>query len=114
MIQISTVADEQSTLVLLITFKDEQGADAVPTSATWTLTDQDGIVINSREDVAISPIAATVKIVLTGTDLALAIHAASKYKRYVTISAIYDSSAGSGLALTQQIEFYVSSNVAIT
>lgn len=113
MIRLSTVADEQSTLALTIAFKDENGDDAVPSLVTWKLVDQDGEIVNEREEVPVTPISTTIKIILTGDDLALDSHAATRYKRILTVQAKYDSSAGSDLFFSEHIEFYVQSNIAL-
>ena len=60
---LTTEAVEKSTYVVPVTFRDENGISVAPTAATWTLTNEYGVVINSRSDVAISPLAATVNIV---------------------------------------------------
>lgn len=110
MIDSGNVVSEKSTLVLRITFLDEDDQLVVPTAASWTLTDKDGLVINERRDVPISPLAAIVNLVLYGDDLALAGAAASKYKRIVTIQATYDSSIGTNLPLTEEVMFQVQSS----
>lgn len=114
MINLSEVAGEESTIVLDVTFLDENGDAVTPNAASWTLTNADGEVINTRQDVAISPLATTVHIVLSGADLSLSSDAATRYRRILTVRATYDSDIGSDLALTEQIEFYVQSMVAVT
>lgn len=114
MIESGAVVGEKSTIVFRISFLDENGNDAVPTAAHWTLTDKDGLVINGKRDIPISPLAATVPIVLSGDDLSLEGISAQKYKRIVTVQATYDSSLGTGLPLTEQIAFQIGSSVLIT
>lgn len=96
-------ADEESTYVVGATFTDEDGDSAVPSSITWTLTDAAGNVINSRENVSITP-AASINIVLSGDDLAIGTNGTS---RRVTIKATYNSSLGSGLPLTGECYFSI-------
>ena len=99
-------AVEQSTYVVPVTFRDENGAAIAPTAATWTLTNEYGVVVNSRADVAISPLAATVNIVLTGADLAM-LGELDNRKRLLLVEATYSSSLGAGLNLRDEIEFSV-------
>jgi hypothetical protein len=105
-------ATERSTLVVTLTFKDHTGAAVVPTSANWTLTDTRGSVINSRSNVAISPLASTVNIVLTGDDLALT--EALDAERVLTVRAQYNSSLGNGLHLSEAYQFTVTELVGVS
>ena len=107
-------AQERSTYVITVAFKDEDGQDVIPTSAAWTLTDEDGTVINSRQDVAITPLAASSDIVLTGADLAVDTgFAGAAQERTFTVEAVYTSSLGSGLTLTAACRFNVENLIAV-
>lgn len=107
-------AQEKSTYVITANFKDEDGQDVIPTAASWTLTDEDGAVINSRSAVAISPLAATVNIVLTCADLALdSGFAGDAQTRIVTVEAVYTSSLGAGLCLKSACKFNVENLIAV-
>lgn len=107
-------AQEKSTYVITAAFKDEDGQDVIPDSATWTLTDEDGTVINSRQAVTISPLAASVNIVLVCDDLAVDTgFSGTAQERIFTVSAIYTSSLGSGLCLKNSCRFYVDNLVAV-
>lgn len=93
-------AKERSTYIVTVPFVDEDGTAVAPTSATWTLSDDRGNIINSRENVAITP-ASTVQIVLTGADLALSEN--DNGVRKLTVEAVYTSSLGSGLTLNEEV-----------
>lgn len=93
---ISTHATERSTIGIPFTFKDDANATVTPTAATWSLLTRGGAVVNSRQDVAISPLAGTVTIVLTGADLALPDPADDI--RLITVEWTYNSSLGTNLA----------------
>jgi len=99
-------AIEQSTYVVTLTFKDEDGNSVSPNSIKWTLTDSAGNVINSRQDVSISP-ASSVSIVLRGDDLALQASESDVGQRILTVEATYDSDKGSNLPLKDELSFYV-------
>lgn len=65
MAEIRTVINEGTTGYLTCTFKDKDGADAVPASATYRIIDHEtGTEILA--ETAITPIAATVEIKITG------------------------------------------------
>lgn len=100
---ITEVVNERGTLVLQAAFTDETGQAVTPTSITWSLTDGFGTAINGRTDVPITPPASTVTIVLTGADLAV-LHP-KKLDRYLAVTALYDSSLGSGLSIVEEYEF---------
>lgn len=104
MATLSTAAIEKSTYVITFTFADEDGNAVVPNSVVWTLTDQSGTVINSREQVSITP-GASVDVVLSGDDLALSKNLMQK--RVVVIEADYDSNAGNGLPLNDSATFSI-------
>lgn len=105
-------AVEQSTFVVPVTFRDESGATLAPLTATWTLTNEYGVVVNGRAHVTISPLAATVSILLTGTDLAMLGEMDSR-RRLLLVEATYSSSLGSGLHLREEIEFVVRALVGV-
>jgi len=111
--RLSIRATEESTYVVSAAFTDEDGDDLIPTSITWTLTDIDGTVINEREDVEVGTPAATVYIVLTGDDLEVTTGSANPV-RIVTVSAVYNSTYGSGLYLKAAATFEVENLIAVT
>jgi hypothetical protein len=94
-------AMEGSTYVAVISFKDEAGVAMVPTSATWTLLDEDDEVINSRSDVAISGIASSVNIVLSGADLP---YIADQSRVYLVVESVYTGAYGTALPLKDYFE----------
>lgn len=106
-------ATEQGTFGVTVTFTDDTGAEVIPTSATWTLTDGIGTVVHSRSAVVISALAATKTIVLAGDDLALS----SSYfgsERYLLVNFVYSSTLGSGLVGRAEIKFVVDDYKAVT
>jgi hypothetical protein len=96
-------ANEESTYVVVVKFYDEEGDPVIPTSIAWSLTDSAATAINSRTAVSVSP-AASINIVLSGDDLALA---SSDRKRILYINAAYTSSYGTGLPLREEIVFEI-------
>jgi hypothetical protein len=88
--QLSTVIKKNSTAIVTITFRDEDGQVVQPKSASWSLASLSGDIINGRRDVSITGLASTIQVVLSGADLFI-----SKGKkvqdRVFSIKAIYDS-----------------------
>ena len=101
-------AIEGSTYVVTAAFTDEDGDAVTPNTVTWTLTTTNGTVINSREDVSITP-DTSVDIVLSGDDLAVGSN--GRY-RILTVEAVYDSSYGTDLPLKARCAFEIE-NLAV-
>ena len=81
---------EGSTGVITVAFTDTDGVAVTPNTLTYTLI-RDGGIVNSREDVTLTP-SSTVNIVLYGNDLL-----AGTTK--IIIEGAYDSSIGSNLPI---------------
>ena len=107
-------AVEKSHIGIQVEFLDENGQAVVPSSVTWTLSNEDGATINDRIDVSITA-ASTVTIVLNSDDLALpAGFTGGSLKRKITVSAVIDSDLGNDLTLKDSITFPVVNLAAIT
>jgi len=105
-IKLSVPAIEESTYIVSVSFIDTEKSAVVPKVASWSLFDEDRAVVNSREDVNIDPLAATVSIVLTGADLALP--NIEKPTRYLLVKAQYDSVLyGNDLNLKEEFRFKI-------
>jgi hypothetical protein len=108
-------AVEKSTYIVTMNFIDENDEAVAPASATWSLTDEAGNIINSREDVVLSGLAEEMSVVLSGDDLGLAAgFSGNAEKRIFTVEATYNSDLGVGLPLRDQLEFPVYNLNAIT
>ena len=104
---LSSVAVEKSTYVVVAAFTDENGDAVAPTTLTWTLTDSEGNIRNSRENVEVSSPSSSENIVLSGKDLALKNQGNYKEDRILKIHATYTSSYGSGLPLRASCRFSI-------
>lgn len=111
---LTSLALEESTYVITASFTDEDDAAVVPNAdtITWTLTDLDGTVINSRAAVAVTS-ASTITIVLSGDDLALQASDDSGVRKLL-VEAEYNSSIGSNLPLNDEVQFTIDPLVAVT
>ena len=97
-----TTVTPSSTLIITLAFTDEDGVAVAPATATWKLTDSSETVINSRSAVAISPLAASVDIVLHGADLAKT----DDSRRVLTVTGTYDSDLSvANLEFVHQVGF---------
>ena len=112
-VRLTEVADEESTYVVTAAFTDEDGTTITPDTLTWTLTQTDGTVVNSRSAVVVASPAASEDIVLKGDDLAI-LEGERMEERIVTIEATYSSGLGSGLPLKSEIHFHVRNLKAVT
>ena len=104
-------ADELSTYVPNVSFKDENSDPVIPNNAKWTLQDMSGVVINSKLDEAITSPAASEDIKLAGDDLALSTAEVAtgidKFMRELTIEYEYDSSLGLDNPGVESIYFWI-------
>lgn len=114
-------ATEKSTYIITASFTDEDSNAVTPNSLTWTLSDKNGTVINSREgidfevdDGTSTPgvLSATVNIILNGNDLQI-INNRDIETRRIVLESTYDSSLGNDLPLRGAAEFEVVNLVAI-
>ncbi len=106
-------ATEEGTYILDFEFKDEDDVLVVPTAMVWSLTDVNGLPINSKTDVAIDPLVDSGSIVLKGDDLAIP-SGADESERIVTFVGTYNSSLGSGFPLTDQVLFPIDNLAGVT
>ncbi len=106
------IAEEEGTFIPVATFTDENDAAVVPDSATWSLMQSDGTIINSREDVPISSPASANDIVLSGDDLAIQAGETAQYvERRVIAKGICDSDAGNNLPYRAECVFMLENSV---
>lgn len=100
---LSKKAKEGGTFVVRLTWLDEDDNAVTPDSATWSLTNSDGVIINSREDVAIAVPSTYNDVVLGPDDLLCSSH--QDEDRVVIGKFIYDSAAGSNLTGVDEVAF---------
>lgn len=101
---------ENGTIVLDVSFLDEDGIAVIPATIAWTLTDDVGTIINSRHAVSVAVPAAAIHIVITGDDAAI-LSDTDQGKRVVLLEWTYNSTLGAGLAATDEILFSVRDTV---
>ena len=91
-------ATDQSSYVVKCDLTDENGDAVTPTSATWSLTDGNGEIINGRDSVVVSSLASTIYIALSGADINVIEDGLElDNMRCVTVAGTYNSSITGGL-----------------
>lgn len=105
-------AIEGSTYAITVTFRDDEGALVVPSSATWTLSDPCGDVINARDGIAIGSLASSVTVVLSGNDLDL-VDDDDTGERIFTVEAVYSSDLGNDLPMKSEVTFTITALVNV-
>lgn len=90
-----------------ITIVDESGDPLIPTAAKWTLTDLEGTVINLRQDVAITPLASEMVVLLSGDDLPIVDDSNEYELKLFTFEGEYDPGDASAAPIRESGEFPV-------
>lgn len=109
---LSVSPTEKSTLVVTASYFDEDHNPVTPKTGTWTLSDPNGNIINSRENIAISGLSTSNNIVLSGDDLAITIN--TGFERIFTLKITYDSTYGNDLPLNQEATFNIENLLNVT
>jgi hypothetical protein len=111
--RLPVAAKERDTYFISVNFFDEYKAPVTPDTATWTLTDRKGAVVNFRSAVIIPVLASSVVVLLKGNDLAFLPGEEVQAVRVFTVQATYTSPAGSGLPLTYECEFAITDLIVV-
>lgn len=110
---LTEIAQEKSTYLITFNFLDEDGDPVVPATATWSLTDDSGNIMNSLENEALTP-ASTITVALSGDDLQVGssettlprVGNRNTVRRHIVVEATYDSVIyGAGLNLNDEAVF---------
>ena len=108
--RILTYVKQGASAVFRVEIADENGNLITPATMEWTLSDDQGNVINGRQDVGIGP-AAIVDVVLEGADTEPVVPF-DNLRRVLTVHATYDSTLGSGLEVVGDYVFEIVRTVA--
>ena len=107
--KLSEKAVEKSSFTVRFEFNERTPSGLIPfvpnSGLAWSLVDEDGQTINSKQDVPIDPPTQTVDVVLQGDDLALA--GGHPVMRYVTIKGTYNGTAGNNLSMIDEASFQI-------
>ena len=105
---ITVKPNELGTAVITMSFTDEDDAAVTPTSLQWQLMKSDGTIVNDRAfaDNAFTASAGEATVILSGDDLAM-FGDKDNGRRVFSIQGEYDSTAGVGLPLKDEVNFRV-------
>jgi hypothetical protein len=104
-------AIENGTMVIIVSFTNENNQPIPPKTMTWTLTDMVGNIINSRHTIPFGVMSTTLTAVLSASDLALT--TTHDAKRVFTIEGTYDSDYGTNLPFNDQATFTIQNLIHI-
>lgn len=104
--------NEESFGAVEVVFKDEKNNLVTPNSATWTLSDLKGTIINSRENVNITGLSHTIDILLSGDDLVIT--DATGIDRVFTVKAVINSDLGNNLPVNEETTFSIKNLVNVS
>lgn len=99
-------AIELSTYGVHVDFYDENSAAMVPNSLYWSLSDNDGTIINDHSGTAITSVQSSIDIVLSGSDLSISSGTLqAEVDRVLTLWGNYNSDLGNGLPYYDRLRF---------
>ena len=104
--RLTTFALEEGTYGVQCQFKDENDNAVTPQTMTWTLSDLDGTIVNSREDEVVANPGSIQTITLSGDDLSLLSTSDCGWRRLL-VQITFNSNLGSGLPLNDSAEFQI-------
>lgn len=104
LIRLEKPINEKTTAVLSVTFKDENGADVTPTTATYTLYDRSTkAIINGRSATAIGGAGATRTIELAPLDNVIVNPVRQTEEHRLLVEYTYSGGTKSGSAEIQLV-----------
>ena len=96
-------APELGSYPIQIQITDSSNSVIVPDSATWSLFDKRGNVINQRENVVVAPATLT-NVLLSGDDLKIG---SFGIDRFFLFEFTYTSTLGSGIPDNEKLSFQI-------
>ena len=103
-LRIVTKVKERSEITFRLTFAQGDGSELVPKSIKWSLSTDDGTIVNSRRDETIATPAAVVDVKLWGDDTAL-IDGIESVTRAFTVRALFDDGTDIDVELNNEVLF---------
>lgn len=101
MTELTVKATNQGTYIITGDFKDADDSAVSPITLTWSLLDEDGNVINSRDSVSVTP-DTSVSVVLGPADLDRSV---SAYRAFIFEGTYNSITYGNGLTIRGQAVF---------
>lgn len=111
--RIKSLAKEQGTFLVDVSFLDEDGEPLTPKVGTlsWTLSDVRGVIVNNRLQVPITS-SSSVTVVLSGLDLEIGPQYLFNLRKLL-FEGLYDSTAGTNLPLKEEVTFEIEDFAAV-
>ena len=115
MITIGISPVKLGTIIFTVQFLTDAGLAATPKTLTWSLTNEAGTVINSRNRVSVTPAASNV-IVCSGADLQLLTGETADYvhRRFIAEGTYDSTTLGDNLPVKEVAAFVLENNPFIT
>ena len=115
--KLTEVAREGGTYPVTVALTDENGDTVTPISMIWSLTDENGVIINSLDEIdfevnngagAVGVLSASMIIVLNGDSIAISSDLIGiKVSRYLLVEGTFTSDLGIGLPFRDTVKFDV-------
>jgi len=102
-VEVTSKVSEGGPAFITGIFKDEADAYVIPATLKWTLTDDEGDVVNSRTAVAVAVPATSNTVVISGADTTVS---SGRRRRYFLFEGTYVSTEGT-LPLTGEVTFLI-------
>src|SRR5262245_21806862 len=112
-VTIDDAVPERGVCYPTINFLDETGTPVVPTTATWSLTDSVGTVINGRSSVSLTP-ASAVTFTLSGLDRAVGTGLVGVTRKLLIEGTYTSAIGGAGMPLKGEVTFTIADFVKPT
>lgn len=110
MIEFKKKPNEKGTGIFYGKFRDSLGFLVTPTTAEYSVFDENGLPINGLDHLEITGFTSSWEVVLTGDQL---IVPAAGNKVFFTVFITYDSSKGNGLEGTEQGRFFINDLIGV-
>jgi len=106
LVNVSKSAMRESSFFIKVELKDSAGSSVTPTSLSWTLVNEIGAVVNSKNAQVLTP-ASAMYILLEGDDLAIQDEDNESEIRYILLTGVYDDIRKSGAVFKDTIMFSI-------
>lgn len=107
MTQIAVRPIEGSAIIITVSFTGPDGIGFTPNTCAWSLTTPKGVVINSRDRVAVTVSGTSYNFMVAGDDLL----SADGDKRVFTVEGEYDCTYGNNVPYRAEASFSIDDTV---
>jgi hypothetical protein len=104
--KLTVKANEGGTYGINVAFTGLNAETFTPKTLEWTLSDLNGVIINSRDRVSVSPSGTSYLFIMSGADLEYDEEAADT-ERVFTVEGTFDATYGTDLPFRDQVQFSI-------